>query len=143
MNITLKQLLEDPLWIVMEVNMKLRQFLMRFENSNQYYRLLSQSEYRFGRESNRSFFKKSFSHGFYRCSIEGERVSYILFLKLKSTKGKSQKAMELLVRSKRLMFSPTKVYYPSEINETDRLLLSSMRGRNEYRKILGFRKKSE
>ena len=137
--IQLQQILTDPLWIMMEVSMKLTSCLMRFSSTVQYYRLLSQSEYTFGKKSNRIFFKNTFSHGLYRTSIAGDKVKFIFLLKLKNEDSKSYKTIELIIRSKRLINSSVSIYYPYQMNETERLLLTSNNGIKEYRKILGFR----
>jgi hypothetical protein len=137
--IQLQEILNDPLWIIMEVTMKLKSCLMRFSSTSQYYRLLSQSEYTFGKKSNRLFFKNTFSHGLYRMSIAGDKVKFIFLLKLKNEDSKPFKTMELMIRSKRLINSSVSIYFPYQMNGTERLLLTSKNGINEYRKILGFR----
>jgi hypothetical protein len=126
----------DENWFIVEVKMKLENFFTKFKNPSHYYRCLSQGNWHFLKMSNRLFFR-SFSDGMYRSVIDGEKVSLIIFLRVKNTVEKYRIAKELTIRMKKLINSPIQVYSLEEMSETDRKLLSSKNGFNFYNRILG------
>lgn len=129
----------DPSWFVMEVKIKLRNYLMRFRTLNKFYRLLSQSEYVTAGETNRKFFMSRFTHGWYRVIIDKEIVRFIFILKVKDINRIEKDKFHLIWRTRKLINSPVLIYRPSELTTTDRILLSQLGGNMSYRKILGNR----
>lgn len=130
---------KDPSWFVMEVKIKLRNYLMRFRTVNKFYRLLSQSEYVTAGETNRKFFKSRFTHGWYRVIIDKEIVRFIFILKVKDVSRKEKDQFHLIWRTRKLINSPVLIYKPEELTTTDRILLTKLGGNMSYRKILGNR----
>jgi hypothetical protein len=116
--------------------MKLENFFAKFKNPSHYYRCLSQGNWRFLKQSNRSFFRH-FSTGMYRSVVDGEKVSLIFFLRVKNTVEKHRITKELSIRMKKLMNSPIRIVDIREMSETDRKLCSSKNGMNFYNRILG------
>lgn len=134
-----KTMFKDPSWFVMEVKIKLRNYLMRFRTVNKFYRLLSQSEYVTAGETNRKFFKSRFTHGWYRVIIDKEIVRFIFILKVKDVSRKEKDQFHLIWRTRKLINSPVLIYKPEELTTTDRILLTKLGGNMSYRKILGNR----
>jgi len=126
----------DNDWFIVEVKMKLENFFLKFKSPSHYYRCLSQGNWRFLKQSNRSFFRH-FSTGIYRSVIDGEKVSLIFFLRIKNTIEKYRITKELSIRMKKLMNSHIRILDIREMSETDRKLLSSKNGFNFYNRILG------
>ena len=134
-----KTMFNDPSWFVMEVKIKLRNYLMRFRTLNKFYRLLSQSEYVTAGETNRKFFKSRFTHGWYRVIIDKEIVRFIFILKVKDVDRIEKDQLHLIWRTRKLINSPVLIYRPEELTTTDRILLTQLGGNMSYRKILGTR----
>lgn len=134
-----KTMFNDPSWFVMEVKIKLRNYLMRFRTLNKFYRLLSQSEYVTAGETNRKFFKSRFTHGWYRVIIDKEIVRFIFILKVKDVSRIEKDQFHLIWRTRKLINSPVLIYRPEELTTTDRILLTQLGGNMSYRKILGNR----
>lgn len=134
-----KTLLNDPSWFVMEIKIKLRNYLMRFRTLNRFYRLLSQSEYVTAGETNRKFFKSRFTHGWYRVIIDKEVIRFIFILKVKDLDRIHKDQLSLVLRTRKLINSPVLIYRPEEMTTTDRILLTQLAGNMSYRKILGSR----
>lgn len=134
-----KTMFNDPSWFVMEVKIKLRNYLMRFRTLNKFYRLLSQSEYVTAGETNRKFFKSRFTHGWYRVIIDKEIVRFIFILKVKDVNRIEKDQFQLIWRTRKLINSPVLIYKPEELASTDRILLTQLGGNMSYRKILGNR----
>lgn len=134
-----KTMFNDPSWFVMEVKIKLRNYLMRFRTLNKFYRLLSQSEYVTAGETNRKFFKSRFTHGWYRVIIDKEIVRFIFILKVKDVNRIEKDQFHLIWRTRKLINSPVLLYKPEELTTTDRILLTQLGGNMSYRKILGNR----
>ena len=130
---------DDPYWFVFEVKIKLKQFLMRFKTISSFYRLLSQSEYSLGKVSNRTFFKKKFTHGWYRSNIDRESIRFVFILKVKDLKRKEQDIFQLIWRSKRLINSPVLIYPLNELTNTDKILFMNNNRVGAFKKILGNR----
>lgn len=130
---------DDPSWFVFEVKIKLKQFLMRFKTISSFYRLLSQSEYSLGKVSNRTFFKKKFTHGWYRSNIDKESIRFVFILKVKDLKRKEQDIFQLIWRSKRLINSPVLIYPLNELTNTDKILFMNNNRVGAFKKILGNR----
>lgn len=126
----------DENWFIVEVKMKLGNFFTKFKSPSHYYRCLSQGNWRFLKQSNRLFFR-GFSDGMYRSVIDGEKVSLIFFLRVKTNSEKYRISKELSIRMKKLMNSPIRILDLGEMSETDRRLLSSKNGVNFYNRILG------
>jgi hypothetical protein len=126
----------DENWFIVEVKMKIENFFFKFKNPSHYYRCLSQGNWRFLKQSNRSFFR-NFSTGMYRSVIDGEKVSLIFFLRVKNTVEKYRITKELSIRMKKLMNSPIRILDLREMSETDRKLLKTKNGINFYNRILG------
>jgi hypothetical protein len=134
-----KTMFNDPSWFVMEVKIKLRNYLMRFRTLNKFYRLLSQSEYVTAGETNRKFFKSRFTHGWYRVIIDKEIVRFIFILKVRDVDRIEKDQLHLIWRTRKLINSPVLIYRPEELTTTDRILLTQLGGNMSYRKILGTR----
>lgn len=115
--------------------MKMEHFFLKFKSPAHYYRCLSQGNWRFLKQSNRSFFCH-FSSGMYRSVIDEGKVSLIFFLKVKNTKAKCLIAKELSIRMKKLMNSPIRILNIQEMSESDQKLLNSKNGINFYNHIL-------
>jgi hypothetical protein len=126
----------DDNWFIVEVKMKMENFFFKFKNPSHYYRCLSQGNWRFLKQSNRSFFRH-LSTGMYRSVIDGEKVSLIFFLRVKNTVEKYRISKELSIRMKKLINSPIRILDLREMSETDRILLKTNNGRNFYNRILG------
>jgi hypothetical protein len=126
----------DDNWFIVEVKMKMENFFFKFKNPSHYYRCLSQGNWRFLKQSNRSFFRH-LSTGMYRSVIDGEKVSLIFFLRVKNTVEKYRISKELSIRMKKLINSPIRILDLREMSETDRILLNTKNGRNFYNRILG------
>ena len=125
----------DDNWFIVEVKMKLENFFLKFKNPSHYYRCLSQGNWRFLKQSNRSFFRH-FSTGMYRSVIDGEKVSLIFFLRVKNKERINSTTKELTIRMKKLLNSPIQVYGVEQMTETDRKLISSKNGSRFFNKIL-------
>ena len=125
----------DDNWFIVEVKMKLENFFLKFKNPSHYYRCLSQGNWRFLKQSNRSFFRH-FSTGIYRSVIDGEKVVLVFFLRVKNKERINSTTKELTIRMKKLLNSPIQVYGVEQMTETDRKLISSKNGSQFYNKIL-------
>jgi hypothetical protein len=139
---TNKFMIKDPSWFVMEVKIKLRNYLMRFRTLNKFYRLLSQSEYVTAGETNRKFFNSRFSHGWYRVIIDKEVVRFIFILKAENLERIQKDQLQLVWRTHKLIYSPVLIYRPEDLSTTDRILLTQLGGNMSFRKILGNRSES-
>ncbi len=129
----------DKNWFILEVSMKLNNFFSKFKNPSHFYRCLSQGNWRFLKQSNRSFFYH-FSDGMYRSVIDNEKVSLIFFLRIKNKSNIQSITRELTIRIKKLMNSPIKVYGVGEMTKTDNKLLTSQNGKKHYNPIFKRRK---
>ena len=114
----------DENWFILEVSMKLNNFFSKFKNPSHFYRCISQGNWRFLKQSNRSFFYH-FSDGMYRSVIDNEKVSLIFFLRVKNKSNVQSITRELTIRIKKLMNSPVKVYGVKEMSKTDNKLFLS------------------
>jgi hypothetical protein len=112
-------------WIVFEVKIKLRQFLIRFKSIANFYRLISQGAYRLGGVSNRTFFKSAFSNGFYRYSIERENINFIFILKTKSIDRIGDTIIQFKVRTRKLINCLVLSYPINDMRITDKILLEA------------------
>lgn len=112
-------------WIVFEVKIKLRQFLIRFKSIAYFYRLLSQGAYRLGGVSNRTFFKSAFSDGFYRYSIERDYVKFIFVLKTKSIDKIGENILQFKVRTRKLINCLVLSYPVYDLSIMDKILLET------------------
>ena len=108
----------------------------KFKNPSHFYRCISQGNWRFLRQSNRSFFCH-FSDGMYRSAVDNEKVTLIFFLRVKNTIEKYRITKELSIRMKKLMNSPIQILDIREMSETDRKLLKTKNGFKFYNWILG------
>jgi hypothetical protein len=124
----------DENWFILEVSMKLNNFFSKFKNPSHFYRCISQGNWRFLKQSNRSFCYH-FSDGMYRSVIDNEQVSLIFFLRVKNKSNVQSITRELTIRIKKLMNSPVKVYGVEEMSKTDNKLLSSQNGNKYYNSI--------
>ena len=115
-------LIFDKNWFILEVSMKLNNFFSKFKNPSHFYRCLSQGNWRFLKQSNRSFFYH-FSDGMYRSVIDNEKVYLIFFLRVKNKTKIQSITRELTIRIKKLMNSPIRILDIREMSETDRKLL--------------------
>jgi len=129
----------DDNWFILEVSIKLNNFFYKFKNPSHFYRCISQGNWRFLRQSNRSFFCH-FSDGMYRSAVDNEKVTLIFFLRVKNKSNIQSITRELTIRIKKLMNSPIKVFGVREMSSTDNKLLSSKNGRNYYNPILKMKK---
>jgi hypothetical protein len=134
MNGLYKHIIQDKDWFVIQVDIRLSAFLVKFKSASQFYRLISKSQYRFLKESNHSFFK-CVEMGYYRMTINQGSVKVLFILKLKETNNKQYKIRELSIRIKRLIFCRVKIYDPCDLDETDKELLSHKDGVNLFQKI--------
>ena len=134
MNSLYKHIIQDKDWFVIQVDIRLSAFLVRLKSASQFYRLISNSQYRFLKESNHSFFK-CVEMGYYRMTINQGSVKVLFLLKLKETNNKQYKIRELSIRIKRLVFCRVKIYDPFDLDETDKELLSHKDGVNLFQKI--------
>ena len=125
----------DENWFILEISMKLNNFFSKFKNPSHFYRCISQGNWRFLKQSNRSFFYH-FSDGIYRCVIDNEKVSLIFFLRVKNKTKIQSIARELTIRIKKLMNSPIKILEVSKMSLTDKKLLSIKNGISYYNHIL-------
>ncbi len=115
--------------------MKLNNFFTKFKNPSHFYRCLSQGNWRFLKQSNRSFFHH-FSDGMYRSVIDNEKVSLIFFLRVKDKTKIQSITRELTIRIKKLMNSPVQILDISKMSSTDKKLFCSKNGINVYNRIL-------
>ena len=84
MNSLYKHIIQDKDWFVIQVDIRLSAFLVKFKSASQLYRLISNSQYRFLKESNHTFFK-CVEKGYYRMTINQGSVKVLFILKLKET----------------------------------------------------------
>jgi hypothetical protein len=124
-------------WIFLEIKINLTQFLIKFKNVSNFYRLLSNGNYLFNGKPNRVFFKTNFYNGFYRSSIIGESIKLVFLLKTQEKLINERLILELKIRIKKLMYCDVNVDDLSGMDEVDRILLNSVNGINFYQKILG------
>ena len=124
-------------WIYLEIKINLTQFLIKFKNVSNFYRLLSNGNYLFNGQPNREFFKSNFHKGFYRSSIIGDRIKLVFLLKSEEKRINERLINELKVRIKKLMYSDVNVDDLNGMDEVDRILINSANGINFYQKILG------
>jgi hypothetical protein len=124
-------------WIFLEIKISLTQFLIKFKNVSNFYRLLSSGNYLFNGKPNRVFFKTNFYNGFYRSSIIGESIKLVFLLKTQEKLINERLILELKIRIKKLMYCDVDVDDLSGMDEVDRILLNSANGINFYQKILG------
>ena len=91
MNGLYKHIIQDKDWFVIQVDIRLSAFLVRLKSASQFYRLISNSQYRFLKESNHSFFK-CVEMGYYRMTIASPReVIQKAFIELTATLNKEVK----------------------------------------------------
>jgi hypothetical protein len=110
-------------WLVLDVKIQLRQFLMRFKSISKFYRYLIQSEYRLSGLSNRIFFKNNFRHGFYRIVIANEVVRIIFILEMNQPNKQSNLELQLKIRTRKLINCHVSIYPTSDLSNTDKILL--------------------
>ena len=134
MNSLYNQLLYDHEWFVLKVDMRLSAFLVKFKSASQFYRLISNSQYRFLKESNHTFFK-CVDMGYYRMTINNGSVRVLFILKFNETNRKHYKIRELAIRIKRLIFCRVSILDPRDLDETDKELLNHKDGINLFQKI--------
>jgi hypothetical protein len=134
MNSFYNQLLYNQEWFVLKVEMRLSAFLLKFKSASQFYRLISNSQYRFLKESNHTFFK-CVDMGYYRMTINNGSVRILFILKFNETNRKHYKIRELAIRIKRLLFCRVSILEPRDLDETDKELLSHEDGVNLFQKI--------
>ena len=125
----------DENWFILEVSIKLVNFFSKFKNPAHFYRCLSQGNWRFLKQSNRSFFRH-FSNGMYRSVIDKEKVILIFFLRVENKTRIQSISRELAIRVKKLINSPVQILELSKMNLTDRKLLSCKNGFKTYNQII-------
>lgn len=114
--------------------MRLSAFLVKFKSASQFYRLISNSQYRFLKESNHTFFK-CVDMGYYRMTINNGFVRVLFILKLKEMNNKQYKIRELAIRIKRLIFCRVSIFELRDLDETDKELLNHKDGVQMFQKI--------
>jgi hypothetical protein len=134
MNSLFENILKDENWFVVRVEMRLSTFLVRFKSASQFYRLISNSQYRFLKKSNHTFFK-CVEKGYYRMTINQGSVRFLFILKFLDTNRKQFKIRELAIRIKRLIYCRVSILDPRDLDETDKELLNHKDGINLFQKI--------
>jgi hypothetical protein len=129
-----ENIFKDENWFVLRVEMRLTTFLIKFKSASQFYRLISNSQYRFLKKSNHTFFK-CVEKGYYRMTINQGSVRILFILKFHDTNRKEFKIRELAIRIKRLIFCRVSISEPYDLDETDKELLNHKDGINLFQKI--------
>ena len=94
-------------WIHLVIYIKPNVFFKKFNRPNDFFRRLSKGSASFSRLSNKNFFSKSISGGFYRINYNEDRITFHFYFETKSNVQVRNLEMNLRFRIKR--------YFPCEI----------------------------
>lgn len=127
---------QDP-WICLSLKINLLVFQVKFQNKpNGFYRSLSSGGNKLLGVSNFEWFRQSFDHGFYRCSIMGTYIEYHFFFRISEFSKFNIITRQLLIRCKKLGAFNVKIDDLNSMNYIDTKLLSSPSGMSAYQKVL-------
>ena len=135
----LEKMKKDDNWIFLSLRINLLIFNTRFKNkSNGFYRQLSSGNQKLLGVTNFEWFRQSFDHGFYRCSIMGTFISINFFLKISDLNKYNSVVRQLNIRARKLGGFSLNLSDMNSIDYADKILLSSKNGNclNAYQKIL-------
>ena len=133
----LEKMKKEQGWICLSLKINLLIYAAKFKNKqNGFYRSLSSGGNKLLGVTNFEWFRESFDHGFYRCSIMGTYLDYYLFLSISEISKFNTITRQLLIRCKKLGAFNVKIDDLNSINYTDTKLLSSKNGMSAYQKVL-------
>ena len=133
----LEKMKKEQGWICLSLKINLLIYATKFQNKqNGFYRSLSSGGNKLLGVTNFEWFRESFDHGFYRCSIMGTYLDYYLFLSISEISKFNTITRQLLIRCKKLGAFNVKIDDLNSINYTDTKLLSSKNGMSAYQKVL-------
>ena len=139
MNILEKMKKEQDRWICLSLKINLLLFQAKFQNKqNGFYRSLSSGGNKLLGVTNFEWFRQSFDHGFYRCSIMGTFILINFFLKIIDLNKYNSVVRQLNIRVRKLGGFSLRLSDMNSIDYADKILLSSKNGicLNAYQKIL-------
>lgn len=130
---------EQDSWICLSLKINLLLFQAKFQNKqNGFYRSLSSGGNKLLGVTNFEWFRQSFDHGFYRCSIMGTFILINFFLKIIDLNKYNSVVRQLNIRVRKLGGFSLKLSDMNSIDYADKILLSYKNGNclNAYQKIL-------
>jgi hypothetical protein len=120
---------EQDRWICLSLKINLLVFEVRFKNKqNRFYRALSSGGNKLLGVTNFEWFRQSFDHGFYRCSIMGTFISINFFLKISDLNKYNSIVRQLNIRVRKLGGFSLNISDMNSIDYVDKILLSSKNG---------------
>ncbi len=135
----LEKMKKEQGWICLSLKINLHLFQVKFQNKqNGFYRSLSSGGNKLLGVTNFEWFRQSFDHGFYRCSIMGTFISINCFLKISDLNKYNSVVRQLNIRVRKLGGFSLNLSDMNSIDYVDQILLSSKNGNcmNAYQKIL-------
>jgi hypothetical protein len=135
----LEKMKKEQGWICLSLKINLLIYAAKFKNKqNGFYRALSSGGNKLLGVTNFEWFRQSFDHGFYRCSIMGTFFSINFFLKISDLNKYNSVVRQLNIRVRKLGGFSLNLSDMNSIDYADKILLSSKNGNclNAYQKIL-------
>ena len=135
----LEKMKKEQGWIYLSLKINLLIYATKFKNKqNGFYRSLSSGGNKLLGVTNFEWFRLSFDHGFYRCSIMGTYISINFFLKISDLNKYNSVVRQLNIRVRKLGGFSLNLSDMNSIDHVDKILLSSKNGicLNAYQKIL-------
>jgi len=135
----LEKMKKEQGWICLSLKINLLIYAAKFKNKqNGFYRSLSSGGNKLLGVTNFEWFRQSFDHGFYRCSIMGNFISINFFLKISDLNKYNSVVRQLNIRARKLGGFSLNLSDMNSIDYADKILLSSKNGNclNAYQKIL-------
>ena len=132
----LEKMKKEQGWICLSLKINLLAFQGFKNKQNGFYRSLSSGGNKLLGVTNFEWFRQSFDHGFYRCSIMGTYIEYHFFFRISEFSKFNIITRQLLIRCKILGAFNVKIDDLNSINDIDTKLLSSQHGMSAYQKIL-------
>jgi hypothetical protein len=135
----LEKMKKEQGWIYLSLKINLLIYATKFKNKqNGFYRSLSSGGNKLLGVTNFEWFRQSFDHGFYRCSIMGNFISINFFLKISDLNKYNSVVRQLNIRARKLGGFSLNLSDMNSIDYADKILLSSKNGNclNAYQKIL-------
>jgi hypothetical protein len=96
-------------WVHLVISIKINVFFKKFKRPNEFFRRLSKGGSSFSRITNKSFFSKSISGGFYRLNSLDDRITFHFYFETKSNVQLRNVEMNLRFRIKRNF--PCEIYF--------------------------------
>jgi hypothetical protein len=121
-------------WIILKFSIPLRMYISRFKGKlTAMHRYVSNGQNRFFNVANRDFWRNIIG-GYYRTYFGVNHIHFIYMLNIDASKQR-RITSELTVRIRKIINCKVEVLPFENMDEVDRLLLSSKSGMSNYKKI--------